>query len=168
VVSHDDSAPLFGAMADFADELTKSKLDDATHREEVTRIIQSVKLPAKEEELRRAVIGGIASYAQPIIQATNRWTALVGALALTGTLAVGFGLGYAVRWRTAPAPPPTVAGLTANTHKCEDREDGSRLCWIPVWERLSPRQETEATQPVPQQPAPQQGQALPIKPKGKG
>jgi hypothetical protein len=31
-----------------------------------------------------------------------------------------------------------LAGVRAGAEKCEDRVDGSELCWIPVWERLPP------------------------------
>jgi hypothetical protein len=31
-----------------------------------------------------------------------------------------------------------LAGVRAGAEKCDDRADGSRLCWIPVFEKLPP------------------------------
>ena len=53
-------------------------------------------------------------------------------------LAMG-GLGFAAGWFGRGDAPgnPTMAGITGGTSQCEDRPDGSRLCWIPVFERLA-------------------------------
>jgi hypothetical protein len=67
------------------------------------------------------------------------WTSV----ALAGTLAVGAGIGVGVsEWRHLgnAVPAPVVAGVTGGTNKCEDHPDGSRLCWIPVWQRLPTQQ----------------------------
>lgn len=45
------------------------------------------------------------------------------------TLLVGAGGGYWIR-----GGEPVLVGARAEAEKCEDRPDGSRLCWIPVRE----------------------------------
>jgi hypothetical protein len=55
------------------------------------------------------------------------------ALALV-TIISAFGGGYWYRGAV-----PLLVGVRAGTEKCEDRPDGSRLCWIPVFERLPSR-----------------------------
>lgn len=50
------------------------------------------------------------------------------ALALAGGAAGYYGRGEV----------PSIAGVRAGADRCQDRADGSRLCWIPVFERQAP------------------------------
>jgi len=57
--------------------------------------------------------------------------ALLVAALLVAALLIGAGAGYWFRGAV-----PFVVGMHAAPEKCDDRPDGSRLCWIPVWERM--------------------------------
>src|ERR1700759_3672361 len=59
--------------------------------------------------------------------------ALLTAGLLVVVLLIGAGAGY---WFRGVAP--ALIGVPAGPEKCDDRPDGSRLCWIPMWERLPP------------------------------
>jgi len=39
-------------------------------------------------------------------------------------------------WSEQQAALRLLVGVHAGAEKCDDRPDGSRLCWIPVFERL--------------------------------
>jgi hypothetical protein len=58
---------------------------------------------------------------------------LIGAALLVAAVLVGAGGGYWFRGKA-----PVLVGVRAGAQHCEDRNDGSRLCWIPVFERLPP------------------------------
>jgi hypothetical protein len=59
-------------------------------------------------------------------------------------IVLGFGAGWLYR-----GDLPTIAGLSAGANKCQDRPDGSRLCWIPVWEeRLPPGKGAMSDDPI--------------------
>jgi hypothetical protein len=95
--------------------------------------IETTRQPVREGELRRAVTAGISGHAGDVVRMLNRRTALMGAGMLLVTLLAGAGAGYWYRGAV-----PVLVGLRAGSEKCEDRPDGSRLCWIPVWEKLPP------------------------------
>ena len=56
---------------------------------------------------------------------------LIGVAIVVLALLIGAGGGY---WFRGAAP--ALVGVRAGADKCDDRPDGSRLCWIPVFERL--------------------------------
>ena len=87
--------------------------------------------PIGEDELRRAVAQGINNQMSGLTRAFNWRTALFGAWVLALTLIAGAGAGYAFH-----GAAPVLVGVKAGAEKCDDRPDGSRLCWIPVFERL--------------------------------
>lgn len=101
---------------------------------ELVQHLEATRQPVQNEEMRRAVAQGIGAHAGNLVQAMNWRNAMLGAAALLGIFVGGAGLGYAFH-----GAAPVLAGVRAGAERCEDRQDGSRLCWIPVWERLPSR-----------------------------
>jgi hypothetical protein len=95
--------------------------------------IEDGKRPIHPDEMRRAVVQGISGYAAGAVQRLGVRNLLIGTGLLLATLLVGAGGGYWFRGAV-----PVLVGVNAGAEKCDDRADGSRLCWIPVWERLPP------------------------------
>jgi hypothetical protein len=102
----------------------------------VTRL-EATRQPFAAEDLRRlerAAATGADRRAMELARAANRRTALIGAGVLTAALLIGAGAGYWLH-----GAQPIVVGVRAGADKCENKPDGSRLCWIPVWERGPPQ-----------------------------
>jgi hypothetical protein len=86
------------------------------------KLIEAAKRPCTGDDIRRLT---------PSAGARNRRTALIAAGTLMLAFLAGTGAGY---WLSGVVP--VSAGVHAGAERCEDRTDGSRLCWIPVYERL--------------------------------
>lgn len=56
-------------------------------------------------------------------------------VALAFGIALTFGAGLGGGW-WLHGPNPLLVGVRAGTERCDDRPDGSRLCWLPFYERL--------------------------------
>jgi hypothetical protein len=68
-----------------------------------------------------------------------RWTQFNRAAVAIGVgvaLVLGAACGAGGWWYRGSVP--FLAGVRAGAQQCQDRPDGSRLCWIPIWERLPP------------------------------
>jgi hypothetical protein len=64
----------------------------------------------------------------------DKWRTLFTAAGALGLLLAGFGMGWWDR-----GPHQIVAGVSGGTPRCDPAIlDGSRLCWIPVYERPPP------------------------------
>jgi hypothetical protein len=97
------------------------------------RSIEAARQPVRDDDLRRAVVQGISSHASSAVRTMGWRNVLIGAAILVAVLAVGAGGGYWFRGAV-----PVLVGVRAGAEKCDDQRDGSRLCWIPVFERLPP------------------------------
>ena len=93
--------------------------------------IWAVGRPFDEDKLQQAVARGIYDHASRIIGQLRLRTSLMIAGALLAALLLGAGGGYVFRGAV-----PILVGVKAGAEKCDDRPDGSRLCWIPIFERL--------------------------------
>jgi hypothetical protein len=76
---------------------------------------------------------GIWKVLHAVLQTMGWRNVLVGAALLVAAVLIGAGSGYWLRGEV-----PVLVGVRAGAEHCEDRSDGSRLCWIPVFERLPP------------------------------
>ena len=90
-----------------------------------------VSRPVDDDKLRHAVAQGIHGHATGLIREFGLRTSLMFAGLLLAALLLGAGGGYVFRGSV-----PVLVGVKAGAEKCDDRADGSRLCWIPVFERL--------------------------------
>lgn len=72
----------------------------------------------------------VAAIDRVVIQRLRWW--FVGAAA---GLVVAVGAGFAVGWWWRGAVV-SIADISAVSEHCEDRPDGGRLCWIPMWQGL--------------------------------
>jgi hypothetical protein len=81
--------------------------------------------------MRQAVAQGISGHAWRLVQAMSVRNILLVAGMLVMALLIGGGVGY---WLHGPAE--VIVGVRAGPEKCDDRPDGSRLCWIPIYERM--------------------------------
>jgi hypothetical protein len=88
--------------------------------------------PLGKDELRRAVIQGVASYAGEAVRALNWRSGLVGTGVVLAALLGGAVAGYAVH-----DSRQLVAGVSAGQTECQD-VNGGTLCRIPVWAKLPP------------------------------
>jgi hypothetical protein len=95
--------------------------------------LDRLRQPVRDEELRRAVVQGIDRHADIVVRTMGWRNVLIGAALLVAAVLIGGGAGY---WLRGEAP--VLVGVRAGAEHCEDRNDGSRLCWIPVYERLPP------------------------------
>ena len=95
--------------------------------------LDRLRQPVRDEELRRAVVQGIDRHADIVVRIMGWRNVLIGAALLVAAVMIGGGAGY---WLRGEAP--VLVGVRAGAEHCEDRNDGSRLCWIPVYERLPP------------------------------
>jgi hypothetical protein len=93
--------------------------------------IVEAKRPVDPEAVRRAVAQGVADFGGEAVRRMGWRNMVIGAGMLLVTLLLGAGAGYLFRGAV-----PVLVGVHAGAEKCEDRADGSRLCWIPVFERL--------------------------------
>ncbi len=91
------------------------------------------RMPVRDDDLRRAVAQGISGHAGALAKALNVKNTLIISGLLVAAVLVGAGGGY---WFRGEAP--ILAGVHAGAERCEDRADGSRLCWLPIWEKLPP------------------------------
>jgi hypothetical protein len=90
--------------------------------------------PVTDDDLiRRAVAQGVSDWGSHAVRRMGWMNIVIGAGMLTAALLVGAGSGY---WLHGAVP--VLVGVHAGAERCEDRADGSRLCWIPVFERLPP------------------------------
>ena len=101
----------------------------------LTRQSGAVLTDDQVDAIGRRVLGACQAWSRSLVRAAlgRSWAALTATVLMAAVL--GFGAGWLYR-----GDLPTMAGLSAGANKCEDRPDGSRLCWIPVWERLPPGQ----------------------------
>jgi len=93
----------------------------------VTAAISEEDITRLEQTLARGVPGQVGR----IVRAIDWRNRLVGVGLLFAALLIGAGGGY---W--FHGEQPALVSVRAGADRCEDRADGSRLCWIPVLERL--------------------------------
>jgi hypothetical protein len=99
--------------------------------------IEAVKAPIADKDLRRledAAIAGAANGANrnvvEMVRAANWRTVVIGILGVAALCLASAAGGYKLH-----SDAPVFAGIRAGLDKCEDQVDGSRVCWIPVYER---------------------------------
>ena len=56
------------------------------------------------------------------------------AISVAATVLFGAACGIGGWWYRGDGP--VLVGVRAGAEQCQDQKDGSRLCWIPVYERL--------------------------------
>jgi hypothetical protein len=101
---------------------------------ELIQHLEAARQPVRDEELRKAVTRGVADCATETVRALNVRNAVLGAGLLMAALLIGAVGGYLFH-----GSAPVVVGVSAGAEQCQD-QNGGRLCWIPLWERLpSPR-----------------------------
>jgi hypothetical protein len=132
----DASAPILAAAVagiraqrSLRDE-TKADLNKAVT--EIGRMIQeqpAAKSPLSADEFRRAIVQSGQVWGPAAVRVLGWRNLLVGVGIAVALYGAGWGTGY--WWR---GYVPTVAGISAGKENCETKADGSRLCWIPVWE----------------------------------
>jgi hypothetical protein len=105
---------------------------------EMVSLINSAHQPLNDKDIRRiedAAIAGAANGANrhvvEMVRATNWRTMIVGILGMAALCIACAAGGY---WLRGSAP--SYAGVRAGVDKCADQDDGSRVCWIPIFERL--------------------------------
>jgi hypothetical protein len=103
------------------------------HSQALTRQSGAAFTDEQVDDIGRRLLGSCQAWSRSLERAAmwRSWAAL--AAIVLAAIVLGFGAGWSYR-----GDLPTIAGLSAGANKCEDRPDGSRLCWIPVWERLPP------------------------------
>jgi hypothetical protein len=96
------------------------------------KLIEAARRPVGDNDIRRLTSPADARNRGPDSWwPVNRRTVLIAMGALMLTFLTGTGAGYWLRGAAA-----VLVGVHAGAERCEDRPDGSRLCWIPVYERL--------------------------------
>jgi hypothetical protein len=131
IIPGDPLAPVLEVLADIPDEV------DLRIAPAVARIEQAiVQINAAAAAANRPLMTS-SQIRQDVLPGVLTAVSAGQAIATAVLLLLMFAMGFGTRWWITPAGPP-VAGVTAGTEKCEDRPDGSRLCWIPVWQRLPP------------------------------
>jgi hypothetical protein len=69
----------------------------------------------------------------------HRWTQFNrSAIAIGVATTVIFGVMCGAGGWWSRGAVPALIGVRAETDQCQNRPDGSRLCWIPIFERLPP------------------------------
>lgn len=89
---------------------------------------------ADVDRIARAAATGAQRKATELAQGTL-WQVTVVLLVMM-LAGIGGGLWAGYRMGGAGIGNSGPAGLRAGQDKCEERADGSRLCWIPIWEKL--------------------------------
>jgi hypothetical protein len=120
------------ALSVHLDALYKLSLASAQAFARQVQASDTSRRPAVDDEIRRAPAQAIPAHAGNWGGVLNARNALIVAGMLL-TMLVGAGGGYWIR-----GGEPTLVSARAEAEKCEDRTNGSRLCWIPVWEKLPP------------------------------
>jgi hypothetical protein len=100
---------------------------------ELVQHLEATRQPVQTEEMRKAVVRGVSDCANDAVRALNVRNSLVGAGLLATALLVGAVGGYLFH-----GSAPVLVGVRAGAEQCQDRQDGSRMCWIPVFEKLPP------------------------------
>jgi hypothetical protein len=130
ILPNDPLGPMYEALADLPYEIERITTET---RADLQAVLEQAKAQAGGELARNAARELPMAIERAVLE-RFRWWAVLGGAALVLVAAVGFGAGWWYR-----GPSPIVAGLTGGTPRCDDQPDGSRLCWIPVWERPPPR-----------------------------
>jgi hypothetical protein len=109
------------------------KLSSA-HSQALTRQSGAAFTDEQIDDIGRRLLSSCQTWSRSLVRASlwRSWATL--AAIVLGAIVMGFGAGWWYR-----GPSPIVAGLTGGTPRCDDQADGSRLCWIPVWERPPPQ-----------------------------
>jgi hypothetical protein len=97
----------------------------AVHLGAFQKLIEAAQRPASDEDTRR-LAASAGSPPPPLRWSANRMLIAAGLALLAGT-----GAGYWLRGSV-----PVLVSVHTGMERCEDRPDGSRLCWIQVYERL--------------------------------
>ena len=96
------------------------------------QLIQDGRKPWSRDEMRALVAQLDGTLLHRRTQFNRATIAIgVGVALLFGGLCAGGGWWS---WGVLPA----VVGVRAGAGRCDDRPDGSRLCWVSMWERLPP------------------------------
>lgn len=132
----DPIAPMISVFAEAAGAMHRlvvdASLTASARHEAVGQLIREGRKPWTREEMRSLV-------EQLDDTLLHRWTQFnragiaigVGVSLLFGAICGGAGWWYR-------GYVPTLAGISAGAGNCTDRADGSRLCWIPIWEKVPP------------------------------
>lgn len=118
------------ALKGFLRSLRRLFVDGAL---KVAQEVREAQRPVRDEDLLRAFRQSVVGIAGDFIGQMRLQAYLAGA----GLLLLAFLLGGVTGW-VVKGPITVVAGLQAAAQQCQDYSDGSRLCRIPVWERLPP------------------------------
>ena len=113
--------------------IVDANLTAAAQHEATAQLIQEARKPWSRDEMRTL----ITELDRTLL---HRWTQFnrVG-IAIGVVVALVFGVACGVGGWWCRGAVPLVIGVRAGADRCEDRPDGSRLCWIPVYERLPSR-----------------------------
>lgn len=83
------------------------------------------------DDVSRGVRQAVAAHMSGFVRALNVRNVLLGVALGIGLVLAGAVGGYLFR-----GAAPALVGVRAGAEQCQDRPDGSRLCWIPVFERV--------------------------------
>ena len=102
------------------------------HEARLVRLLDRAEQQASGQLARAAVAELPIAIKQAVLQQFRLW-AVAGGVGLVLAVGAGIGVGWWYRGDTH-----IVAGVTGGAPRCDDNSDGSRLCWIPVYEWTAP------------------------------
>jgi hypothetical protein len=119
------------ALAGFLKSQRRLYLDGAlTLRRELREARGTI---INREDVERGVLRGVSAHMRSLVRLMTWRTWMAGAAALFAVFMAGSVSGYLFH-----GAAPILAGVRDGPEQCKDGADGSRLCWIPVWERPPP------------------------------
>jgi hypothetical protein len=109
-----------------------ASLKAAAQYEATDKLIQEGRKPWTRAEMRML----IEQLDETLLHRWTQFNRVAIAIGVMVALAFGAACGGGGWWYRGAAP--VLVGVRAGAEQCENRSDGSRLCWIPVFERLPP------------------------------